>query len=260
MKGISVPFVKLLRRVDNRMPLDVSKAPVSASPLWIIALFIALSEATAGAAAITTNGTSRLIFAYFAVAFPCIVFGVFVWLLIKHAPNLYAPGQYSKDITPEIYRVGIGRTDSIVLGRAVAESIVPLLGEGDEAKSREVAIQRVVRVFETAMEESSVIVNLDPLKPGADLVQIAVTEETKIQVLLNMLYFELDDVVEPGTYDVSWIMVDDDGNEYPNMGMHWAEGRGLDRDPRTISEVGILPGSRLTAIRKGRSRRPKRLG
>jgi hypothetical protein len=72
------------------MPIDVSKAPSAASPLWVIALFIALSEATAGGAAITTNGTTRLIFACFAVAFPSIVFGVFVWLLIKHAPNLYA--------------------------------------------------------------------------------------------------------------------------------------------------------------------------
>jgi hypothetical protein len=60
------------------MPINVSRAPAAASPLWIIALFIALSEATAGAAAITTNGVTRIIFACFAVAFPTLVFLVFV--------------------------------------------------------------------------------------------------------------------------------------------------------------------------------------
>jgi len=107
--------------------LDTSNAPASASPLWIIALFIALSEATAGVAAIITNGVARLIFAVFAVSFPTVVFVVFVWLLVKHAPNLYAPGQYSKDITPEMYRSGIRRDERIFIGRAFAESMAPLL-------------------------------------------------------------------------------------------------------------------------------------
>jgi hypothetical protein len=41
---------------------------------WIIALFIALSEAMASVAAIETDGTTRVVFAVFSVSFPFVVF------------------------------------------------------------------------------------------------------------------------------------------------------------------------------------------
>jgi hypothetical protein len=238
------------------MPLDTSRAPASASPLWVIALFIALSEATAGAAAITTDGTARLIFAFFAVVFPSAVFTVFIWLLIKHAPKLYAPGQYSREITPEIYRLGISHADSIVLGRAVAETVVPLLEDNSQGGDREARVAQVVRRFEAAIEDTSIMVSLRPLKPGAELLQIPVSPEAKIQSVLNEIFYALDRVVGPGTYGRSWVLIDQDGTEYPDMGLSWAEEHNLKGDPRTISEVGIYPGSRFTAIAKtGRSKR-----
>jgi len=145
------------------MPLTTDKAPASASPLWIIALFIALSKATAGAAAAITNGVTRLIFACFAVTFPVVVFVVFTWLLIKHAPKLYAPGQYSREITPEIYRTGINRADATLLGRAVARTVV--LGEADsEQDSVELKIDKAARIFEAAFEESTV--EIEPVPPS----------------------------------------------------------------------------------------------
>jgi hypothetical protein len=240
------------------MPFDTSKAPVSASPLWIIALFIALSEVTTGVAASVTNGASRLIFTCFAVTFPSVVFGVFIWLLIKHAPNLYSPGQYSRDITPEIYRAGISRSESAALGRAVAETVVPLTEEGGE-QDRKAAIDQAVRRFETALEESSVVVDLNPLLPGAAPVHVTATEDTSVQWLLDTIFFELDDSVDPSTYGVSWIMVDDDGKEYSDMGRHWAQTQKLPTDPRSIAEVGIFPGSHLTAIPIRKQRRSRRV-
>jgi hypothetical protein len=238
------------------MPLDVSKAPSSASPLWVIALFIALSEATAGVAAITTNGTARLIFACFAVAFPSIVFGVFVWLLIKHAPNLYAPGQYSREITPEIYRTGISRADSVFLGRAVAEAVVPFLAEDDKDTARDAAVDQAARRFEAAIQESSVTVSLDLMIPGAEALQIPVTADTAVQSLLDQVYFALPPSIKPGTYGSAWILIGKDNTPYADMGMSWAQKTlNRTRDPRTIADVGILPGDHLAAVVKGRSRR-----
>jgi hypothetical protein len=102
-----------------------------------------------------------MIFACFAVAFPTVVFVVFVWLLIRHAPNLYAPGQYSRDITPEIYRIGISRADSVFFGRAVAESVVPLLGQAGQGEDHDAVVRQVALRFEAAVEESSVTVSLE---------------------------------------------------------------------------------------------------
>jgi hypothetical protein len=222
----------------------------------VIALFIALSEATAGGAAITTNGTTRLIFACFAVAFPSIVFGVFVWLLIKHAPNLYAPGQYSKEITPEIYRAGISRADSAFLGRAVAEAIVPLVAEDDQDTARDAAVEQAARRFETAIQESSVTVSLDLMIPGAEALQIPVTPETPVQSLLDKVYFALPPSIKPGTYGSAWVLIGKDNTSYADMGMSWAQRTlGVTKDPRTVADVGIRPGDYLTAVVKRRSRR-----
>ena len=242
------------------MPLDVSKAPSTASPLWIIALFIALSEVTAGVAAITTDGTARLIFTCFAVAFPTAVFVVFVWLLIQHAPNLYAPSQYSKEITPEAYRIGISRADSILFGRAVAETVVPLLGEDHGGESHTAAVEQVARRFETAVEKSCVILSVDALVPGAQQLQIAVDSETTISELLDWIYFQLEPAVEPFSYDINWLLIGEDGTEYTDMGTPWARQRGLSEDTRPISAVGIEPGIRLTAVAKRRARRQRSAG
>ncbi|HEY1701932.1 MAG TPA: hypothetical protein VGG75_19670 [Trebonia sp.] len=233
------------------MPLETSRAPVSASPLWIIALFIALSEVTAGVASITTNDVARLIFACFAVAFPAVVFGTFIWLLIKHAPKLYAPGQYSKDITPEIYRIGIRRADSMFIGQAVAKSVAPLIG-GYEGTEGDAAVARVAEKFAAALDESIITVNLEALKPGARDLSIPSTLESGIQDILNEIYFTLEPAVPVASYDPSWILVDKDGNPYGSMGISWASKRGLVDDPRTINEVGISPGMRLAAVPKRR--------
>src|SRR5215469_6600675 len=237
------------------MPLDVSKAPATASPLWIIALFIALSEATAGIAAISTNGSTRLIFAWFAVAFPAAVFAVFVWLLIKHAPNLYAPGQYSRDITPEIYRTGIGvgisQTQSLFLGRALAETVVPLVGEYSGADDREAMVAQVAQRFEAAVAESSVTVSLARFKPGAERLQIPVTEGTKVNSLLDTVYLALAPTVKPFTYDRAWDLIAERGAEYSATGTEWAKTQNWMHDSRPIADVGIVPGSQLTAVAKG---------
>lgn len=238
------------------MPVDVSRAPASASPLWIIALFIALSEATAGAAAITTNGSARLIFACFAVSFPTLVFAIFVWLLIKHAPNLYAPAQYSKDITPEMYRSGISISpaQSLFFGRAVAETVVPLDNNGED---RNVVVEQVARRFEAVVAESSITVSINRLKSDAELLQIPVTENMTVDHFLDSIYFALKPAVKPFTYDQAWTLIDEHGNEYTEMGTTWANSRNLSGDARLITEVGIRPGTSLTVIAKGKSQRRK---
>lgn len=230
--------------------LNTSNAPSAATPLWIIALFIALSEATAGIAAITTNGTTRLIFACFAVAFPVVVFSVFVWLLIAYAPNLYAPGQYSSVITPEIYRAGIRRDEQIVIGKAFAESVAPLLMDAGTGVSNREVVEQLARNFDAAVEAQSVSVDLDELKPYAGELSIPVTNETLVGSLLNQIYFVLSPAVKPFTYGESWLLEDSLGKVYDDIGTEWARSRGLDMDNRPIAEAGIRPGSRMRVVAK----------
>jgi len=233
------------------MPIDVTKAPATASPLWVIALFIALSEVTAGVAAATTNGTARLIFACFAVAFPSAVFIAFVWLLVHHAPKLYPPGQYSREITPEIYRAGISQTDYKVIARAVAKAVIPEIGENSGRPDREDALDQVAHRFEEAVEESSVFVTLTPpLISSTQTLQIPVTEETTVGWLLDAIYWAIQPAVKPFTYGKEWMLYDGtEGKGYGRIGTQWAEQQGLIDDSRPIVKIGIMPGSRLTVTK-----------
>ena len=232
------------------MSLDVSNAPAGASPLWIIALFIALSEATAGTAAIVTDGMARLIFGVFAAAFPVLVLGVFVWLLVRHAPKLYPPGQYSKEITPEIYRVGITgitRAESRLFARAVAETIVPLAGEDGQA-DRLAEVESAAQRFELAVATSSVTVSLHRVRAGQPDLQIAVSEDTTVSSFIGMIWAALYPAVEPDSFGRTWRLADERGGELPLMGIPWARAHRMIRDERPVSEVGIFPGAGLAAV------------
>jgi hypothetical protein len=242
------------KSTEDRMPLDVTKAPSMASPLWIVALFIALSEATAGFAAITTNGVARMIFTCFATGFPVLVFTAFIWLLVQHTPKLYSPGQYSKEITPEVFRTGIqiSHAESINLGRAVAAALAPLLWEGTDEDVLAAGARKIAQSFEEAVVESSVTIVLSYLKPGTRDLRIPVTEDTTVTDLLDGVYLALVPWASPDSYQQTWTLLNEKGEEIPATGARWAKDRGMLRDERLISHAGIFPGNTLTAIAKGR--------
>jgi len=86
-------------------------------------------------------------------------------------------------------------------------------------------------------------------------VQIPVTEETTVDSLLDTIYFALAPAVKPFTYNKTWILTDDSGKNYTDIGTIWAKDQNLPRDTRPITEVGIFPGSTLPAVAKGRAER-----
>jgi hypothetical protein len=232
------------------MPLDVSKAPAVASPLWIVALFIALSEATAGFAAVITDGLARMIFTCFATGFPVFVFMAFVWLLVRHTPKLYAPGQYSKEITPEVFRAGIeiSRAESVNLGRAVARTLASLVWEDGDEHALAVGARKIAQGFETAVADSSVTIVLSYLKPGTRDLRIPVTEDTTVTDLLDGVYFALVPWASPGSFQQTWTLLNENDEELSGIGANWARDRGMMRDERLITDAGISFGSTLTAI------------
>lgn len=232
------------------MPLNVAKAPSAASPLWIIALCIALSEATAGITATATDGIVRMIFTCFATGYPVLVFAAFVWLLVRHTPKLYSPPQFSKDITPEMFRAGIGisRTESINLARAVAAAMAPLLAMDDDDELLAVTTRQVAQRFETAVSASSVTITLSYLKPGEPDLRIPVTDQTSVTELLDGIYLALIPAVPPDSYQRTWTLIDGTGAELPRLGKSWAIERGMLRDERPIADAGIFPGGTFTAV------------
>jgi hypothetical protein len=242
---------------EAEVPLSTVSAPSNASPLWIIALFIALSEAVASIAAIATYGVSRLLFTYFATGFPLVVLTVFVWMLLKHPANLYSPGQYTEQTGIEAYVQALTRANrdqQEVITHAVAEAVVTAA----ETKSTPVSAntnslrEQVIESIDRYVDRASITVDRRFIMEDAEPVQIPVTEKTTVGSLLDSIFFTISTVVEPFTYGSSWVLADEGSELLGDMGTKWAEQHGLTRDTRSLKEVGIKPGSRLLVVPKSR--------
>ena len=240
-------------RVSPRIDFGVSVAPhlvntsdarAHPSPLWIIALFIGLSEAVAVLAALVTSGMVQTGFFIFAVSFPVLVFAVFLWLLLKHPVNLYSPSQFSSQTTTiERYAAALTREqrdNTVIIRQAVSEAL-------SDAVQGERVRERVSETFDRVVEKKGLItVDRSLLAEGAAPVQFPVTPDTKVAELLDSIFFSIAPVVEPFTYNKSWVLSDGDGALLKDIGTKWAEQHGSARDERSITEAGIDPGSTLT--------------
>jgi hypothetical protein len=235
------------------MALDTGTSPSGPSPLWIIALFIALSEVMAGVAAIATEGTSRLLFAYFAVGFPIIVLTVFVWLLLKHPLNLYSPAQFTETTSIQMFAQAFTqerRDHDEVVKTALIEEVVQAM-ETDAAQpvtavrnSREGVAERIER----RIDEASVTIDRHLFVEDAEPQQIPVTATTRVDSFLNTCYFSIAPRVRPFTYGQSWILADEKGEWIRDIGTRWAKEQGRESDTRRLTEVGISPGTKLLVV------------
>jgi hypothetical protein len=245
--------------VVNPVPLNTKDAADNPSPLWIIALFVALSQVTAGAAAVATNGTTRLIFAIFAVSFPILVLVAFVCLLLFRPLNLYAPAQYTEHTSIREYAEGISRQDrnaNVVYKQALTEAVIAGVvaqhPSPDDLAAQQTVRNLVAQRFEDVVDQNSVTLDRSLLLDRAEPVQIPVTPETTVDELLDSVWFNISESVEPYTYNKSWILADNSLSPLQAIGTSWAKRQGWPGDVRTLEEAGITPGSTYFALPRPR--------
>lgn len=229
--------------------LNTHSAPSGPSPLWIIALFIALSEVMAGVAAIGTDGGTRIAFATFAVAFPLIVLAVFIWLLLHHPANLYSPGQFTAETSVEMYVQALRRErrdETQLVREAVATAVAEIASE--HSGSQAARHDRLASLFDQVLRDGTVTIERSALLPGAGPIEFPVTPRTEVAELLASVYFTINTQVEPFSYGKSWVLQGRDGHALRELGSEWARSRGLVRDSRSIVEAGISPGSTLSVV------------
>jgi hypothetical protein len=241
--------------MPDRALLNTSDAPRYPSPLWIIALFIALSETTTGVAAIVTEGAIALIFTIFAVTFPLVVLSVFIWLLLNHPGNLYSPWQYPQGTSIEGYVAALSRETrrtTVVLGAAIGEAVATAAA-ADYARSDIPAKRDDIRrmaadTFDKAVSQSSITVDRSRFFGAVEPVHIPVASDTTVDELLDSIFFTLSPSVEPFTYNKSWVLADSDLVPRNAMGTLWAQRQGRQRDERSLADAGMIPGSTLIAV------------
>lgn len=256
--------------MESSIRLDTARAASNPSPLWVIALFVALSQVMAASAALATDGAVQLIFALFAVTFPFVVLIAFVWLLLYRPLNLYAPSQYTEPTGVREFSEIIGRQDrdeTEIYKRAVAEAVVAGMVEDryvTDSVDREVVINRVAAKFDDVVLQHSVTVDRSSLIDGAEPVTIPVTPETTADEFLDSVWFNISESVEPYTYNDLWVLTDQSFVPLHELGTKWAWEQGWLGDDRKLEDAGLALGGTYFAIPKkssqgGRSgRRPWR--
>ena len=84
------------------------------------------------------------------------------------------------------------------------------------------------------------IINVDITDFGGDILQIPAFDGIRVADLLDAIWFELNALADvPGfQYPTAWVL-ENSGQRLTNMGSLWARANGLDRDIRSLDEVGI---------------------
>lgn len=240
------PLVPDVASVDALRPPAIDgpsqKTGGIASPLRIIASFIGLSQALAVTGAAATDGTARLVLTIFAVTFPLIVLMVFVWLLVRHPANLYAPTEYTIDTSVEVFAAALDRRQrafEVVLADAVPDALLSAGGATQPLQAR----MPLASALDEALSERGVTILVDEFIPERPA-RIPVTERTTVQDLLDQAYFSLEPTVDAFTYGRSWVLAREDGERMVDL----ISGRS-GADARLLSEVGIAAGDVLRAVR-----------
>lgn len=78
-------------------------APRSLTPLWVISLFVSLSEATLGVAATQTAGAIQITLTIFVVLFPVLIAAGFFAVLWWKPYAFYPPSEYGRHVGVDQY-------------------------------------------------------------------------------------------------------------------------------------------------------------
>jgi hypothetical protein len=236
--------------------LPPERPPRILNPLWIIALFLGLSETTVGVAAARSSGWVQGLLAVFAVSFPVLVSTVFFFILWQRPEVLYAPGDFPEHVPITTYVDGMRRRSASdletiqVVVNDTLRAVLPAALDG-RADASDV-LDEAMATAEHALAERTLTVDVSPITgvPG-DVFRCTGFSTQTVSDFLNALWAQaLCDFVPPHRYGREWVLVDRQSNQRLRyLGSNWARSNGTENDARLLSGVGITPASHLAAVR-----------
>ncbi|MFC7865094.1 hypothetical protein ACFU5B_14900 [Streptomyces murinus] len=233
------------------------------NPLWIIALFLGLSETTVGIAAAESSGWVQGLLAVFAVSFPLLVSTVFFLILWQRPEVLYAPGDFPEHVPISTYVDGMRRRaaqDPDIIQAVVNDTLRVVLPAALESPSdASDVLEEAMATAEQALAERVLTVDISPItKAPGDAYRCTVFSTQTVSGFLDALWADaLDGFVRPFRYGRDWVLVDRQSKrQLRDLGSDWARKNGMESDERLLSGVGITPASHLVAVRLDTPRHP----
>jgi len=219
------------------------------NPLWIISLFLGVSEVTAGIAATQSTGWVQGLLAIFAAVFPLGVAAAFFVILWRRPFVLYAPGDYSEHTTVTAFVEAMrGPYQPVAaveeVARSAVEAVLPWIGE-----DRTAAVKHAMQVVRDDLARRTITVDvgyaLGLPKDEAPPVNIPVDDRTTVSTFIRNIARATGNAVSLAGYGRRWVLTLD-GTRFTDLGPAWATNRDVEDDDRLLREVGIPLGSSLS--------------
>jgi hypothetical protein len=203
------------------------------NPLWIISLFLGLSETTVGTVAALASGWVQGVLVAFAVTFPILVVGAFFTILWKRPEVLYAPGDFPEHVSVKTYVEGMRRgseRDVELLEEVVRDTLESVLPSFVSNMATPAQVTQLVNEAVASAREgiASRFLTIDLSSASSEFfnfhAQFPLTEEGRVSDLLDRLWAILRDHVKPYTYGTHWVLIDrKSGHTFSDIGSQWAK-------------------------------------
>lgn len=224
--------------------------------MWMISLFLGVSEAGVAVAVTQATGWIQTMLAIFAVAFPTAVSTAFFVTLWRNNKVLYAPGDFTQDTPVHDFVEAMNRTNrrSIdIVESALHEGLTSLEHQLQALGASAAQREQILESVSSAARRAIINVDITAFDQQRRSVDVPVDERATVTELLDTAFIPIAHKVPEYSYGKTWLLRDiETGKTLSAMGTIYARKHlGTDRDYRTLSEVGIEPGSRLMAVSIG---------
>lgn len=236
----------------------ITTQPKVLNPLWIISLFLTLSELAVVAAAMQTRGWLQDLLIIYSVIFPTGVATMFFAILIKKPFVLYAPKDYSSNPTVNDFVSALNTSRSRGIEnmeasiRLTIEEAIPKILDGKLGDlDHERIVTEAVRAARADFLQRTLRISFSALDITLPDLLLPVSDDTRVQEVLDEVWSAAQNVVPAFSYGREWILLDPaTRHRFGDIGSAWAQRtNGEHYDRRTLSQVGIRPGAQLTAAR-----------
>jgi hypothetical protein len=227
----------------------------------MISLFFSFTEITLGYVVFNIAGGVQVALTAFVIGFPLLIAMAFFAILWFRPEHLYAPKDFASDeaFLRNIADARGARRDLINLDAQIeqriiktltSESIVERLSSSGKSELKEALKDTAADITNEIRETNFISVSLTPIAPELKDLNLPVNALATFGDLIDIVYYALEEYVEPYTYGTSWVIRNKTSHViYKNTRMIKGLPSGKpSRESRTLEVVGIEAGMTLEAV------------
>lgn len=253
-------------------PESKSSSTRTLTPLWVISLFVSLTEAVLGAAVTQTSGGTQIALTAFVVTFPLLIAIGFFGILWFKPHHIYAPTEFGQQVGAREFVEAITQrkpldehqlytniqktihttlTSSEIVA-ALTETITQNQGKILVDDAARILVSAADKAVETIREENFITIDTRPLLGNKGKIwRVPYDQFPTVSAFLDDVWITLNSrkIIPPFTYGERWILRDTKSKrEFNDIGFLWADKGGMPRDTRPLKDVGIFSGMELEAV------------